>query len=566
MAPLLWRHISGELWKLMLLATTVLVAVIAFAATVKPLADGKLTAVEAVRFMLLAVPPMLAYALPFAAGLAATLTYHRFAQDNELVAAHAGGLSHRSVLFPALASGILLAGGLGLLNDRVIPTFLKRMEEIITQDIAQLIVRTMEQGETATINNVEIHADGITEADPADGSPYERQILMTGVAAVELDDEGAVSTEVIARQAWLLLMRAGVLSEDEQGQLDDDELVAVIQFRDAVGTARGRLINNDTLTTPPVALPSAFKDDPKFLTGTELSRLKDEPERMNWIDADRRRLARAIAAMQTVLGLKRRVDEEGVALFTGSDGRAVRVRTGQVQGRAAGYWDLLPLDAGEPLEIEVNQPDGSLELMSAAAVRLEIERADDAGPLSRDEDTVMSFRLELTDVNIGTFTPGLPSGTARASMSLRGLSAPGDLFETLDALPAAELIERAAVHAEPGTATYSAAISTASAHLADRIDDLRREIRSKQHERLAMSSACLVMIVLGAVMAVRLRDALPLIVYLWAFFPALGCVILISTGQKTIHDSGAMGIPVMWSGVVALASYAGVVYAQVRKH
>ena len=566
MALTLWRHISGELWKLMLLATTVLVAVIAFAATVKPLADGKLTAVEAIRFMLLAVPPMLAYALPFAAGLAATLTYHRFAQDNELTAAHAGGMSHRGVLLPAVASGLLLAGGLGLLNDRIIPVFLKQMEQVITQDIAQLIVRTMEQGETARIDNVEIHADSVAEARPEGDTPYERQILLTGVAAVELDSDGAVSTEVIARQAWLLLMRAGVLSDEERGTLDDDELVAVIQFRDAVGTSRGRLINNDTLTTPPVALPSAFQDDPKFLTGTELRRLKGEPERMNWIDADRRRLARAMAAMETISGLKRRVADEEVALFQGADGRAVRVRTSRVQASSAGYWELRPLSPGEPLEVEINQPDGTLELMTAASARLELERVDAAGPLTRDEDTELSFRLELTDVTLGALSPNLPTGTGRAAMTVRSLRAPGDVFESLDALPSGELIDLAEVHAEPGTPTYSAAIATAADNLQRRIDKLRREVRSKQHERLAMSAACLVMIVLGAVMAVRLKQALPLIVYLWAFFPALGCVILISTGQKTIHDNGAAGIPVIWSGVVALASYAGVVYAQVRKH
>lgn len=566
MALTLWRHISGELWKLMLLATTVLVAVIAFAATVKPLADGKLTAVEAIRFMLLAVPPMLAYALPFAAGLAATLAYHRFAQDNELTAAHAGGMSHRSVLLPAIASGLLLAGGLGMLNDQVIPSFLKRMEQVIRTDIAQIIVRTMEQGETARIDNVEIHADAVAEARPEPGSPYERQILLTGVAAVELDDEGEVTTEVIARQAWLLLMRAGVLSVEERGTLDDDELVAVIQFRDAVGTSDGRLINNDTLTTPPVALPSSFKDDPKFLTGGELRRLKGEPERMNWIDADRRRLARAMAAMQTISGLKRRVDDEQVALLEGVDGRAVRVRTSRVQASSAGFWELQPVEPGEPLEIEINQPDGTLELMTAATARLELERADDAGPLTREEDTRLSFRLELGDVTLGALTPGLPTGTGRAEMSIRSLRAPGDVFGSLDALSSGELIALAEAHAEPGTPSYSAAIATAADNLERRIDKLRREVRSKQHERLAMSAACLVMIVLGALMAIRLRDALPLVVYLWAFFPALACVILISTGQQTIHDRGAMGVPVLWSGVVALAGYAIVVYKQVRRH
>ena len=89
----LWVSMSVELGRLVLLTTAVLVAVIAFALSIKPLASGQLGPAEAVRFMAMAMPPMLAYALPFASCFGATLAYHRMVQDRD-PGGHAGGLSH----------------------------------------------------------------------------------------------------------------------------------------------------------------------------------------------------------------------------------------------------------------------------------------------------------------------------------------------------------------------------------------------------------------------------------------------------------------------------------------
>ncbi|MCA9294789.1 MAG: LptF/LptG family permease, partial [Phycisphaerales bacterium] len=82
---ILWRHLAFELARILCLATAALVVIISFAATIKPLADGEIGLLDAFKLMGLMVVPMLQFALPFAAGLAATLTYHRFAADNEAI-------------------------------------------------------------------------------------------------------------------------------------------------------------------------------------------------------------------------------------------------------------------------------------------------------------------------------------------------------------------------------------------------------------------------------------------------------------------------------------------------
>jgi lipopolysaccharide export LptBFGC system permease protein LptF len=96
--------------------------------------------------------------------------------------------------------------------------------------------------------------------------------------------------------------------------------------------------------------------------------------------------------------------------------------------------------------------------------------------------------------------------------------------------------------------------------------NLQREITSKQHERLAMAVSCLVMVLTGAVTAMKLRDSMPLIVYLWSFFPAIGTLIFISSGQQMTHGSGLIGIPVLWGGVILLAVYTLLTLRTLQRH
>src|SRR6185295_10462720 len=88
----IWKHTTLEMWKLLLLTAAVLVTVISFAATVRLTAEGRLGPLDTIKYMFLAMPPMLQYALPFASGFGATLAYHRMSQDNELTAAAGSGI------------------------------------------------------------------------------------------------------------------------------------------------------------------------------------------------------------------------------------------------------------------------------------------------------------------------------------------------------------------------------------------------------------------------------------------------------------------------------------------
>ena len=562
MLKTLWGYILSGQWKLVLLSTAVLVAVIAFAATVKPLADGKLTPTEALQFMFFAIPPMLAFALPFAAGFGTTLAYHRLSQDNEILAAKAGGVSQRSLLVPAAITGIVLAVALAGLNEQVIPRFLRSMESMITRNLMQMMVRTIERGDAAEFADLEIYAKRIARVKPEPGSMVEDLYVMGDVTAVALDDNDEVETDVSARKAQLWMVPAASVGLD-----DVDGMVAIIRFEDLVYSDKGSFQRWDESTTPPVRVPSAFADDPKYLTFGELRALKRHPERMNWIDAQRLEVARRIAARETVATLVATLRTQDEVRFRDGQGRDVVIRAGGFVPRT---WELRPAASGR-IEVDIYLGDGGrggVDRFAATSAILAVESVQ-KDPTRPIDDSSLSFSLKMQGVTLlGAANLDLEEDTGQteqAERDLFGLKPLTDALAPLRNLSSARIIEEARASTERfGSGTES--IIVAADTLGDQIQSLRREIMSKQHERMAMAASCLVMVLTGAVTALRLRDRMPLVVYLWSFFPALIAVITINTGQQITHRMGVLGLLLLWSGVVGLSVYTLLAFRQVARH
>lgn len=554
----LWRAILIETVRLVLIATAVLVTVIAFAATIKPLADGKLNAAQAITFMLFAVPPMLSYALPFAAGFGATLAYHRFASENELTAMYAGGVAHRTVLVPALAVGAALAGMLAVLNEQVIPRFLKQMETLVTQDLADVMINSMAQGEAARLDGIEIYADSVVPRDPG---LYEKAYLLSGVGFVQLDDTGEVEVFGTAKRAWVLVAQAEVLPESARAQLQGASRALAVHPEGAFAVMPQGWGLLDSWNFKAFPLPSAFDDDPKFLTWGELRALRAEPERMNFINNRRMSLARALAAGETMRVVRQRFRQTGAATFQYRGEGSIRIAASDLRMREDA-WFLEPPPGSDRIEVEVRFPDGGQDTYLAEHGSLRPSGgSDDPDPAVARIEAGVVFYLDLETVEVKG-----RRGDEQPQIELRNLTARGDTLRELRDLSSAELLTRADQMIDRSPVIADGPIGTISDGLKGSLGRLGREITSKQHERVAFSIACLVMVLTGAVMALKLKEALPLVVYLWSFFPALGTVLVISGGQSVIYRQGAIGIPLIWSGVLGLAVYTFLTYRALSRH
>jgi hypothetical protein len=148
--------------------------------------------------------------------------------------------------------------------------------------------------------------------------------------------------------------------------------------------------------------------------------------------------------------------------------------------------------------------------------------------------------------------------------TMRGIRPTPDPLAPLLDMNAAELIALAEAHL--ANVPDDKDVREPTDRLRGRIDELMREIVSKEQERIAMAFACLLMVLTGSIMAMRLRDSLPLIVYLWSFFPALIAVLTIVGGQQMVHKHGTIGLPLLWGGVGGLTLYTALEYWKLRRH
>ena len=83
---------------------------------------------------------------------------------------------------------------------------------------------------------------------------------------------------------------------------------------------------------------------------------------------------------------------------------------------------------------------------------------------------------------------------------------------------------------------------------------LKLEIDSRLQRRYALSLTSLLLLLLGATLAMWLRNSLPLVTYIFAFLPSVLDILLISGGDHMIrHGLVVGGTAVMWSGNALLA-------------
>jgi lipopolysaccharide export LptBFGC system permease protein LptF len=575
-APItLWLHIAGDVWKLVLLTTVVLATVIAFALMIKPLADGKLGPQTAVKFMFIAFVPALQYVLPFAACFGSTLAYHRLAADNELTACHAGGISHRSLLIPAAVSGALLAIILLALSSFAIPRYFRSMAELISQNASQLIISSIERGDAISLPNdpgTILFADKVISQGPdPESNAYER-LYLQGLMVIRLDKEGNVKAQGSAREAAVWLRRVA-------GDADSKPSTQVIlKPKEFVGTLPGsRTAGQDAITT--FTIPNAFADNVKFFNAVELQEVREKPERIDSVDKPRRALAVKLSELEMVDAVREALRTTGKADFIDPFGarvvlRAASLRATATDGRRnANVWRIEAPSRGSPIIVEKLLTDGKIQRQSAASAYLRLPTTVDP------QRPATSATIQLLDVS----AENLPAGTDLddAPVDAPDLDSPlraeakerpvADVRFTTDTLtpllnkPGAELIDLANKRISVRKADADV-VGPAAHQLQNETGDVLREILSKEHERYAGAVACLVMIVLGSLMAMRLRDAMPLSVYLWAFFPALATMIAISGGQQLTHGQGALGLPVLWSGVVALSIFGVLEFIKLRKH
>lgn len=549
MPRILFRHIVADLLRVMLLTASVLVTVIAFGAAIRPIMQNLFGPEDLLQFVMLASVPMLQFALPFAGAFAGTIVYARLNAENEVLAMSAAGLSYRKVLMPAIGLGLALFVLMALLVDAGVPRLWTSMDRFKTKDPTRLFISSVDRGEALAVpgTNTQLYADEakVLDVPKGPGAP-ETRLGLAGVAAVELGPDGRPLTEFTAEFATVDVYR------------ENESVYIKLLFHNATAFRDGE----DALVYVPQAEPDAIdlgrgvRLRPKHLDFQGLLGVWNDVERYHEVADARARTERALQSVE-----RWRCIEDGLAsggalrLVDAGGRRTYEVRNARLEGTK-----LLP-KSGETLElVELERGIASRRASVAEATLAADERVREEGvrfELLARADTVADLRGFGGGGRWPPRIVGLEPGGCAAGV--RGSGAIDALVAETKAIPAAAA-------GSPREAARTEAVTAANA-ATESIRLVRADIVARIVQRINQSLCAPLMIVLGAVLAIRLRGTNPLQIYLLSFLPAIGDILLISGGEQMLKEATtATGIFVASSGNLALAAMIAVAYRQIARN
>jgi lipopolysaccharide export LptBFGC system permease protein LptF len=542
MPRLLSRYIAAELLKTMVLNTTVLVAVIAFGAALKPLAQNLIGGGDLLKYVLVASVPMLQYALPFAAGFAATLVIHRMVSDNELLAMSASGLSYGTIMRPIFAIGAALLVFMLILVNYLVPFFWTQMESLLARDVTRLLASSIERGEAFNIGDTQIFADQVLVIDDPAGTDAESRLVLVGVAALETDELHRVVTEFTAEYATLDVHRV-------DGR-------AIIKM--ALGDSTIYREQDGALVRVPNAEPQAmnlgrgFTRKPKSFTLSELLSHRRVNEHYPAVADERERTFKAIAKAQAWLCAADSIARgEPLLLDDERRGLSYAVSAGTLHGSTLeGGVDVLERKAGSTIRHATGET-AALRLVTWAPgesphfdLVFEPSRVED---LAEPDAPARHWPARLAMLGAAGCTEGVDTSLDNDA-----------LFATVAALELPSSVFWSALKEE----ITDAAMGVDQARIG-----LLWDIDARIQQRIAQSLLAPLLLVLGAALAVSFKAATPLTIYVLAFLPSIAAILLISTGEQGLRSDPALGSEIMlWSGTVLLVGAIAIVWIRMRRN
>ena len=546
---ILTRHFLVELTKVLVLTTTIIVVVVAFGAVIKPLTGNLLGPGGILKYIVLAMVPMLQYALPFAAGFAATIVTHRFASDNEIQAMSVSGIPYRVILVPHAILGLILTVVMFFLVQTAIPRFWGLMSDVITNDAAQVFVSTIRSGESFRAGNFLIYADRIS-LDESRGDAMQR-IRLEGVAAIEVDAAGRMLTEFVARSGSADLYA------------DGSDLIVKVAFADATVLRPG----DATVAFMPLAQPMPtlidrhWERSPKYLPWGELIALTGDPSKGAVVTEARDRLRKAIGPALLIDRVGQQIAATGQAeLISEEAGRTYVIRDAMLGGSG-----LVPKPPAKRLTVE--EREGSVAIREASVTSATLSGTAGAqGSLPPDR-----LDLSLVDPRARNLRPS-GERTVRWPTRVVGLSVAHPTAQNASGSDASSVTlvadaTRIGAQTTLPLSAYAKRATDALVAVTGATNDTWYEAMSHVWMRFAQPISVALVLLLGAVLAIWRRSSLPLTIYLLAFLPAIANVLLIATGQSMIRGYQlGLGASVMWGGNLILLALALAVGRRMARH
>ena len=553
----LYRYMLWEMVRLLGLSATVLTVVVSLAASVKPLMEGLLGPVMLVRFVGLTAPLILQFTLPFAAAFSAAVILSRMSNDNELLACSASGMSHRLVLLPAAALGLGLSVGMFWASNTVVPVFYGQAKRLATQDFLSLLVGRVRQREAVRVGERWwVYADEAddTSPPPADvegGVAPTQMIVLRGVAVGQATREGGLVNESTADRAVLLLF-------EQEG---DTWVTLRLSGVQSVGVQGGRG-GSGQVDVARQRLPNPFRDHVDFKTLAELRELGRDPSGFREVRDARAALVSEIASHQLLQKIEAALRTGPLTLRSGD--RLYRVLSPSVARRGAGV--VLTAGAQGPVDVTLERQerpgDEPRFLRSMTAGRAELT-IDDEPAAFMETPGEPRVRVSLSTVRV-TDGAGDDPGNEMRELELAPATWHEAVAQPLRERGLSELLAHPLAAAGGPQAVTRAAQAVRHATVS-----VARDIVGQFNLRAAHAGTCALAVLASALIAMRKRGSLPLVVFFQSFALTVGVFVLILCGKTLVMNHRVelwVGVALSWAGVVAMLVYLGWSYLKLSRN
>jgi lipopolysaccharide export LptBFGC system permease protein LptF len=564
----LHAYILRELLRVFLLTASALTTLMAFGGMFRPVTKQGIDVSQVMVILINLMPAMLAYAIPIAALFAAVLVYWRMSTDNELTACRAGGISHFSLVIPAILLGLAVASADLVFVNYVVPQFLQKTERLVYRDLGSFIVSQINRQERFQHERLTVTADS-AELQPT-SDPNVNTVVLYGLAATMMDKQDKPIATVVGQKAELRIRN---LAGQDAVEIDIS-LSNTLGFNP--GNAFQKVSGSASTISPdgrPFRVPSYFKSKPKFLNWVDLRRIGQKPylfprvadiiERIEqarqyekiaanifvWWQDTRAEGRNSLTFAQSSLSgagrnqvtlqagratLNSSADPQKALTFTGAENQSGGVRVEQrVDGRLTSVYTCDSAD----LVLTVDPFTGT-----GVGTSLQLR-----GNVLRENRQQPGF--SPVPVSNAPVISGLILDRAVGEVPLVTDDKKGELMTYADESQRPEVRELGRL-----------------AHL--RVTELFQKIDSELHSRGSFALSCLTLVLLGAALGILLRGKNPLAVFVVGFVPAIILVLLITGGRQLTESSPRNVIPgiiLIWAGNGILLAIVAGVYAKLLR-
>jgi lipopolysaccharide export LptBFGC system permease protein LptF len=523
----LQRYIFRELFRVFLLATVGLTLMLTLGMILQPIQKYGVGPQQVIVLLGYLIPVSMTFVLPMSALFAATLVYGRFAADNELDACRASGISMNLLIYPGLVLAILVSGTTLVLSFWVVPNYVKRAERAIKADAKQILFRNIERRGyyDLTEGGYKLYADA--------AFPNENELV--GAVVIATDRRSRTVESIIS---------ADRVKVEFVPSAEEDLTVTITAINAFRLDAGGATTNAQLTVSSPV--PELLPDDIKFKTIDQIKKIRSNPLRFRPIA----RLARQVHDNLAMELLKADI----ARTTSGAGGRYYQLYSNDRLIRFTA--DTFNTTHGDSIELLGNVIVEERDAAAASKPLLYLWKTEKA-----------TIQLEVAGkVMLVMYNALWRRSDGATSVAMRpafhGLDIPEAIRPPDTGNTITDIASGANILANP-----SKQFKKQVEKLNSLVSETFTSIMIEMQVRLSFSLGCILLILIGIALGIRLKGGHLLTAFGVSSIPAAVLVVCIIMGKNLAYNRSddISGIGVMWGGMAVLAVLTMILYRRLLR-